>query len=119
MAVSIGHGDTMLLDKLSEDLDRFRQLSVLRGLPFGSAATLSSPLRACSLREHTRITARQSKAAVIHFARTAALEYGRYGIRMNSVSPGLIWRDGLDLDWPGVSSAVSECSPIGAAGPAR
>jgi NAD(P)-dependent dehydrogenase (short-subunit alcohol dehydrogenase family) len=41
-----------------------------------------------------------SKAAVIHFARTAALEYGRYGIRVNSVSPGLIWRDGLDPDWP-------------------
>ncbi|MDQ4022060.1 MAG: SDR family oxidoreductase [Actinomycetota bacterium] len=41
-----------------------------------------------------------SKAAVIHFARTAALEYGRAGIRVNSVSPGLIWRADLDHDWP-------------------
>jgi 3-oxoacyl-[acyl-carrier protein] reductase len=32
-----------------------------------------------------------SKAAVTHFARTAALEYGRYGIQVNSISPGLIW----------------------------
>src|SRR5262249_54332845 len=41
-----------------------------------------------------------SKAAVIHFARIAALEYGRHGIRVNSISPGLIWRDGLDHEWP-------------------
>lgn len=57
-----------------------------------------------------------SKAAVIHFARTAALEYGRYGIRVNSVSPGLIWRDGLDLDWPEGVARFQRAVPMGRLG---
>lgn len=57
-----------------------------------------------------------SKAAVIHFARAAALEYGRYGIRVNSVSPGLIWRDGLDLDWPDGVARFRQTAPLGRLG---
>jgi NAD(P)-dependent dehydrogenase (short-subunit alcohol dehydrogenase family) len=53
-----------------------------------------------------------SKAAVIHFARTAALEYGRNGIRVNSVSPGLIWRDGLDRDWPDGVARFRRAAPL-------
>ena len=41
-----------------------------------------------------------SKAAVIMHTRAAALELGRAGIRVNSVSPGLIEVDGLDDLWP-------------------
>lgn len=57
-----------------------------------------------------------SKAAVIHFARTAALEYGRAGIRVNSVSPGLIWRDGLDHDWPDGVARFHRAVPLGRLG---
>lgn len=57
-----------------------------------------------------------SKAAVIHFARAAALEYGRYGIRVNSVSPGLIWRDGLDRDWPEGVDRYQRAVPLGRLG---
>lgn len=41
-----------------------------------------------------------SKAAVIMHARAAALEFGSNGIRVNSVSPGLIDRPGLETEWP-------------------
>lgn len=41
-----------------------------------------------------------SKAAIIMHARSAALEYGPAGIRVNCVSPGLIDREGLAADWP-------------------
>ncbi|MGH3898098.1 MAG: SDR family NAD(P)-dependent oxidoreductase [Pseudonocardiaceae bacterium] len=57
-----------------------------------------------------------SKAAVIHFARTAALEYGRDGIRVNSVSPGLIWRDGLDREWPDGVARFRQAAPLGRLG---
>jgi len=55
-----------------------------------------------------------SKAAVIHFARAAALEYGRDSIRVNSVSPGLIWR--LDLDWPDGVARFQRAAPLGRLG---
>jgi NAD(P)-dependent dehydrogenase (short-subunit alcohol dehydrogenase family) len=57
-----------------------------------------------------------SKAAVIHFARAAALEYGQYGIRVNSVSPGLIWWEGLDLDWPEGVRRYRRAVPLGRLG---
>lgn len=41
-----------------------------------------------------------AKAAVIMHARAAALEWGDRHIRVNSVSPGLIERPGIELDWP-------------------
>ncbi|MFF8931252.1 SDR family NAD(P)-dependent oxidoreductase [Streptomyces longwoodensis] len=41
-----------------------------------------------------------SKAAVVAHARAAAQEYGPHGIRVNTVSPGLIDRPGLADAWP-------------------
>ncbi|MCZ1009146.1 SDR family oxidoreductase [Streptomyces lydicus] len=57
-----------------------------------------------------------SKAAVVMHARTAALEYGASGIRVNSVSPGLIDRPGLEGDWPEGVRRWQAAAPAGRLG---
>jgi len=41
-----------------------------------------------------------AKAGVVMLTQASAAELGRYGIRVNCVSPGLIWRDGIENAWP-------------------
>ncbi|MFD6285244.1 SDR family NAD(P)-dependent oxidoreductase [Streptomyces anthocyanicus] len=57
-----------------------------------------------------------SKAAVVMHARSAALEYGPYGIRVNTVSPGLIDREGLARAWPEGVRRWEEAVPTGRLG---
>ncbi|MET7450334.1 glucose 1-dehydrogenase [Streptomyces sp. NPDC005574] len=57
-----------------------------------------------------------SKAAVVMHARSAALEYGPYGIRVNTVSPGLIDREGLAETWPDGVRRWRENAPAGRLG---
>lgn len=53
-----------------------------------------------------------SKAAILMHARTAALEYGPFGIRVNAVSPGLIDRDGLAEAWPDGVQRWTAAAPL-------
>ncbi|MFC6063604.1 SDR family NAD(P)-dependent oxidoreductase [Streptomyces ochraceiscleroticus] len=53
-----------------------------------------------------------AKAALIMFARSAAMEYGPLGIRVNTVSPGLIDRPGLDTDWPEGVDRWTRAAPL-------
>jgi 3-oxoacyl-[acyl-carrier protein] reductase len=57
-----------------------------------------------------------SKAALIMYARSAALEYGPRGIRVNTVSPGLIDRPGLADDWPDGVERWARAVPMGRLG---
>ncbi|KUO19845.1 SDR family NAD(P)-dependent oxidoreductase [Streptomyces dysideae] len=57
-----------------------------------------------------------SKAAVVMHARSAALEYGPYGIRVNTVSPGLIDRAGLEEAWPEGVARWERAAPLGRLG---
>ncbi|WP_369272049.1 SDR family NAD(P)-dependent oxidoreductase [Streptomyces sp. R11] len=57
-----------------------------------------------------------SKAAVVMHARAAALEYGPLGIRVNTVSPGLIHREGLEGAWPEGVRRWERAAPTGRLG---
>ncbi|MFC8675069.1 SDR family NAD(P)-dependent oxidoreductase [Streptomyces griseorubiginosus] len=66
--------------------------------PGGSVTHIASIEASRPAPEHAHYSA--SKAAVVMHARSAALEYGPRGIRVNTVSPGLIDREGLARAWP-------------------
>jgi NAD(P)-dependent dehydrogenase (short-subunit alcohol dehydrogenase family) len=57
-----------------------------------------------------------AKAATLMHTRSAALELGPHDIRVNAVSPGLIWRPGLEDDWPEGVERWMETAPLGRLG---
>ncbi len=48
--------------------------------------------------DHSHYSA--SKAALIMLAKSLTTEYAHWNIRINTVSPGLIWRDNIENVWP-------------------
>lgn len=57
-----------------------------------------------------------AKAGLIMFSRSAAQELGPKKIRVNTISPGLIWKEGLEESWPeGVKSWLRN-APLGCLG---
>ena len=57
-----------------------------------------------------------SKAGLIMFTRAGALQYGKHGIRVNAVSPGVIRRDGIEEAWPEGVARWMKAAPLGRMG---
>lgn len=57
-----------------------------------------------------------AKAGVLMHTRAAALELASRGIRVNSVSPGLIGRPGLEGEWPEGVARWRDAAPLGRLG---
>lgn len=76
----------------------------------GSITLVASIEGSRPARAHAHYAA--AKAAVIMLARGAALEYGAAGIRVNTVSPGLVRRPGLEQAWPDGVARWEAAAPL-------
>jgi NAD(P)-dependent dehydrogenase (short-subunit alcohol dehydrogenase family) len=57
-----------------------------------------------------------SKGGVLMYTRAAASELGQYGIRVNAVAPGLIWKDNIEQTWPAGVARWRQAAPLGRLG---
>ena len=53
-----------------------------------------------------------AKAAVVMFTQSAAQEFGQYNIRVNAVAPGLVYRPGLEEQWPDGFTRYCNSAPL-------
>ncbi|SEQ17900.1 3-oxoacyl-[acyl-carrier protein] reductase [Lentzea xinjiangensis] len=85
--------------------------AAVRHLPQGGSITHIASIEGRHPAEgHAHYAA--SKAALIMHARAAALEYGPRGIRVNTVSPGLIARPGIEEQWPEGVARWRDAAPL-------
>lgn len=53
-----------------------------------------------------------AKGGVLMYTRASAFELGSFGIRVNAVSPGLIWTAGIEDNWPEGVARWKKAAPL-------
>jgi NAD(P)-dependent dehydrogenase (short-subunit alcohol dehydrogenase family) len=53
-----------------------------------------------------------AKGGVLMYTRASAFELGEHGIRVNAVSPGLIWTEGIEENWPDGVQRWNKAAPL-------
>ena len=97
--ISLDEWRTMFRDNLeSMFLCTQAAAAVMRGRGGGAIVNIGSISAAHPASDHSHYNS--AKAAVLSFTRSCAQEFGPAGIRVNSVSPGLIHKAGIEKDWP-------------------
>ena len=87
----------------------------LRGAGRGGAIVNIASIEASNVAPaHSHYAA--AKAGVVMYTRAAARELGPLGVRVNAVSPGLIWRSGLEDAWPEGVMRYRLAAPLGRLG---
>lgn len=118
-----------LVDLTEDELDRVLAVN-LKGVVFGTQAALRNMRRGGSIVNMTSTAIDQasptlgayamSKAAVAMLTKTAAVEGGKLGIRVNAVAPGFVLSPMTQRGGPEQTAAMLEMmrkrSPIGATG---
>lgn len=80
----------------------------------GSVTHIASIEAAQPARGHAHYGA--AKAGLVAYARAAAREYGPRGVRVNTVSPGLVYREGIEEQWPEGVRRWRAAAPLGRLG---
>jgi 3-oxoacyl-[acyl-carrier protein] reductase len=89
------------------------RLLIARGVP-GSMVNVASIEGLQPAPAHSHYVA--AKSGVLAYTRSAALELGPHRIRVNAVSPGLIFREGIEEAWPEGVASFRARAPLGRLG---
>jgi len=88
----------------------FRELHLKNPSSFPAIVNIASIEGSIPALNHSHYAA--SKGGLIQYTRAAALELGGVGIRVNSISPGLIRTPGIEENWPDGVRRYTESSPL-------
>lgn len=94
-------------------LRRARELEALGFRTWRFSRHSAAPTRPRSRYSADRRAFASSKAALLALTRSAAVALGPLDIRVNAVSPGLVWRDGLEQEWPEGLTSWNQRAPFG------
>lgn len=106
----------MLCSKYARELMVHSNRSRGRDTTHSSIINISSIAGIAPGADHSHYNS--AKAAMIQMGRSLAQEFGPIGIRVNTVSPGLIMRKKLATDWPDGLERWCKKAPLGRVGQA-